>query len=514
MQISSLSRVSPSQWALVPLSAVAAVALVACGGGGSSDTRTGVTGTVAVGAQVVGASVTAKCVSGGTTAAVTTDANGDFSLNLVNVTAPCLIEASGGTVNGVPNTQKLHGYLDSAGRANVNPLTELALAKAAGQDPAEVFSGGLSRTVAGTIADGLSGAKTWVNAQVTALGITPPTADIIKGAFVVGDDTDKVLDHLGEATSSSEGKSLSDLVTAAANNSDVSAALGSKTVTLNFAAYNGSSPIDCSSAAFTVGTNAAKTVRVQDFRFYVSNVTLVRADGTEVKLQPAVGTNDAHNYTDATGTNSVSLIDLRQASTGLCASSSVNNPGITATVAAGVYTGVKLTVGVPFALNHLYAADPATPSALQTAVNAGMSWNWRGGRKFTKIELLNETDTKTTLLHLGSTGCVYQDNSAAVSATNPVVSCASPNRLPLSFSNFNASKQVVAVDVGALFAGVDVAAGNTCMSGPTDTQCTSIFGDQLKLTFDATGATTTGLGEVIAGQTQTVFKAITKQVAN
>jgi hypothetical protein len=69
--------------------------------------------------------VTAKCVSGAPVTG-TTAADGSFTLALsAGQTAPCLLQVSGGTP-----AIRLHGFAVEAGRANITPLTELAIANA------------------------------------------------------------------------------------------------------------------------------------------------------------------------------------------------------------------------------------------------------------------------------------------------------------------------------------------------------------------------------------------------
>lgn len=301
-------------------------------------------------------------------------------------------------------------------------------------------------------------------------------------------------------------------------------------VKLKFAAYNGTTPIDCTSS-LKLGTKA-RAVKMADFRFYISNVNLIRADGSKVALK-LKGTDD-YNYTD--GTNSVSLIDLEQDGAGLCAGgSATTNTVIEGTVPAGSYVGAEMTLGVPLALNHLNAADAATPRVLQTAVHPGMSWNWRGGRKFTNIEFDQDHAADATawesaaagkdgyvLLHLGSTGCVGDPANGT-----PVSSCKAPNRVPVALSSFDPTKQVIAFDAGALF-NYDIASlseGNSgCMSSPTDRACVKPF-DALALDFgkpvrDASGQVVldgkgypqidgAGTGQPLAGKVQAVLKVVT-----
>jgi uncharacterized repeat protein (TIGR04052 family) len=59
------------------------------------------------------------------------------------------------------------------------------------------------------------------------------------------------------------------------------------------------------------------------------------------------------------------------------------NTALRDTVAAGDYTGVAFKAGVPFEMNH---GDPTTaPSPLNLT---SMFWNWRGGYKFVRIDMV------------------------------------------------------------------------------------------------------------------------------
>ena len=287
-------------------------------------------------------------------------------------------------------------------------------------------------------------------------------------------------------------------------------------VSIKFAAYNGTEKIDCTSTT-KLGTKQ-RAVQIEDFRFYISNVSLIKADGTReaLKLKQA---ND-YNYTSNDGKNTVSLIDLEQKGVGECDGSAATNAVIEGTVPAGSYTGVEMTLGVPFELNHLNAADATTPRVLQNAVHPSMSWNWRGGRKFTNIQFdQNENvdpspwesaevkdgkaEEGSVRLHLGSTGCV--GNPAA---GTPISSCKAPNRVTVTLAGFNPASQVVAFDAGALF-NYDIASkaegAGGCMSGATDAGCAKPF-EALALDWKADGS---GTGVAVAGKTQKVLKAVT-----
>lgn len=122
--------------------------LTACGGGGGSNGASGLNGLAAVGAPIVGATVTAACADGNAypvaPATATSDANGAWSLRGVPDSAlPCAIKASGGTIGGsTTNTApELYSYATALGRVNITPLTNLIVAYAAAMDPASWYNG-------------------------------------------------------------------------------------------------------------------------------------------------------------------------------------------------------------------------------------------------------------------------------------------------------------------------------------------------------------------------------------
>ena len=248
---------------------------------------------------------------------------------------------------------------------------------------------------------------------------------------------------------------------------------------------------------------------MSDLRFYVSNVKLVKADGSTTAL--VLDANDNFNATK--GGDTVTLIDLED-KTGTCVGTTATNSTIKGTVPAGDYVGVKMTLGVPLAMNHTdHTADlSVTPAVINNAVHPGMAWSWAAGRKFTKIEVMDAglasepaQPTWTApvfMVHLGSTGCTLSQASSQDTADT----CARPNRVDyITFSQFDPATQQIALDVRALLAGNDAtkngggAAG--CMSGQTDPECPALF-TNLGLDND-TGKAKTGL-------TQTVFKVINK----
>lgn len=274
-----------------------------------------------------------------------------------------------------------------------------------------------------------------------------------------------------------------------------------RAITLDFAAYAGSTSVKCGTVVSGLGSGNTEA-QIKDFRFYVSNVKLVKADGSKVAL--TLGANDDWNLT--TGDNRLTLIDLEDG-TGACSNgTAATNAQIKGTVPAGSYVGVEMTMGVPFALNHSDYATATKPLDVQA-----MAWSWQAGRKHAKIEVTDPAGAtgswtaKTFNFHLGSTGCTGNP------ASGETVSCKAANRMDFGFASFNPATQKIAVDLKALLAGNDITrnqAGATgCMSGGTDPECQKVF-EALAIDWKADGS---GSGLPInGGGAQTLLKAIAK----
>jgi len=110
------------------LMAAALVTLSACGGGsgGGSVADTTVRGVAATGAAIANGQVTLKCRVGNT-AAVGTQADGSYSVDVSSVTLPCVarvdyVDASTG------KAQALHSLVQAVGTVNITPLTDMVVA--------------------------------------------------------------------------------------------------------------------------------------------------------------------------------------------------------------------------------------------------------------------------------------------------------------------------------------------------------------------------------------------------
>lgn len=242
-------------------------------------------------------------------------------------------------------------------------------------------------------------------------------------------------------------------------------ATGAPNTTLTFAAFVGAEPFACNKT-FDVGSPATSVAPI-DFRFYVSEVKLVRADGSE---EPLVLVPDGKWQLD-----DVALLDFEDG-TGACATD--GNPDTNVVVRgrapAGSYTGVRFVVGVPFAKNHQNQATAPSP------LNLGqMFWSWRGGYKFLKIDGQPQNDAGVRFnFHLGSVACNGGDPADGGSVTG----CDKPNRAPVSLTGTSpidfAQKRIV-VDWAAILAGSDVTTNGGgpggCMSFPNDPECPPLF---------------------------------------
>ncbi len=241
----------------------------------------------------------------------------------------------------------------------------------------------------------------------------------------------------------------------AANNASAVMAAATQAVTINFDVVNGATVIGttgCAANALTLGT-ANTSGSLKDLRFYVSNVALIDANG---KYAPVIMTENTNQ-----GSN-VALLDFEDGTNTCATGTAATYTAVTGKVAPGNYVGIALTVGVPPQLNHSNIAAATTPLPLQ---NSALNWSWQSGRKFTKIEFTANavapaTAGVTTMVHLGSTGCKANPANGDV-----INGCGSPNRMSMSFASFNAANQKIALDLGALFNGVDLTASKTWMSG-------------------------------------------------
>jgi len=250
-------------------------------------------------------------------------------------------------------------------------------------------------------------------------------------------------------------------------------------VTINFAAEIGGKSFSCADTYDDIGATDASVVGT-DYRMFVSAPALVRADGT---LQPIALEQD-----EKWQLGDLALLDFEDGTAGCDSSGNADtNTTLRGTVPDGDYEGLAFNVAVPFDQNH---GDPTLAAApLNTT---GMFWNWRGGYRFVRIDLVptdrTEDGPKGWFLHLGSTMC------AAESRTESPSACTNPNNMPVLFSDFDPATNTVVIDPAPVVAGADlrVNAPDTspgCMSFPGDPDCITVM-QHLGMPYDGIAAST------------------------
>ena len=226
----------------------------------------------------------------------------------------------------------------------------------------------------------------------------------------------------------------------------------------------------CGTTYDNVGVGQPGAYQITDWRFYVHDVEMVGTDGVRQAL--ALDQDSAWQY------QNVALLDLRRD----CGNGALpTNAAVVGTVANDRYTGICFKVGVPYALNHVN--DATAPSPLN---NSGMLWNWRGGRKFIRIDGMGapgDVDRATAFhIHLGSTECPGSDPNAPPSAA-----CGYPNIAEFCLDNFNADQDYIVMDIGTALEASNVAfntpdTASGCMSANSDPECIPIM-PRLNLDF-------------------------------
>jgi uncharacterized repeat protein (TIGR04052 family) len=229
-------------------------------------------------------------------------------------------------------------------------------------------------------------------------------------------------------------------------------------VEIAFEGRVGKDVFDCA-ATYTLGT-AQSQATITDYRLYVYDVKLHKADGTSVPVE--LDQDGLFQY------QNLALLDFEN-KTGACANGTAEtNMKIKGKAPEGTYDGVSFVVGVPFELNHGDAA--AAPSPLNLTA---MFWSWNDGYKFLRIDSKAMGAMKAFNMHLGSTGCVAD-------AMGKVTSCAQPNRPTVELSGFDPLAGKVVIDYAALVAGNDISTDTGgapgCMSGKDDPECAASMG--------------------------------------
>lgn len=254
-----------------------------------------------------------------------------------------------------------------------------------------------------------------------------------------------------------------------------------RSVSVAFEAVSGTTPIACGTTLTSLGT-ASTSAPVRDFRYYVHDVKLVKADGSTTPVTLDQNTHQLGNVAliDHTG-GKCDDIPAPSTTLGSTVTGKIPNDG-------AVYTGLEFTVGVPQSMNHRDRVAAAAPLNIQA-----LHWNWQGGYKHATLEvkpdggITRPTDpaySNTVFnIHLGSTGCTNN-------TTTGTGSCTKNNRPIISLTGFTLGTSKVRLDYAALVAGSklteDGGGPAGCMSGTTDPECDVLF-DKLGLDLSTGG---------------------------
>ncbi len=233
-------------------------------------------------------------------------------------------------------------------------------------------------------------------------------------------------------------------------------------IKLKFAATAAGAPVTCASKIDGVGTTKS-TISLIDFRFYVSRVRLLTAAGGEV---PVSLTQDGLWQLD-----DVALLDFEDGTGGCANGTPQTRDLVEGTAPAGTYTGLRFEVGLPFEKNHREPTLQPSPLNLSR-----LFWSWNSGYKFMRLDIKSTGQPRGWLVHLGSTACAPSSTPTTVPT-----SCANRNIVTVDLTNFSAERDVVEMDVAALFAQSNVDANTEktpigCMSGSADPECVGLFG--------------------------------------
>lgn len=207
-------------------------------------------------------------------------------------------------------------------------------------------------------------------------------------------------------------------------------------------------------APFTL--HGVEDVQLTDLRFFVSEVVLLAADGTEhpATIQPIAPFQNA----------AVALIDMEDGS-GRCVSGDADvHTTLQLWAPADIdFHGVAFSLGVPFAQNH---ADPMTaPAPLD---RTAMHWTWQAGYKFIRAGFFSSVGPWQ--LHVGSAGCE--------GTVGDVIACSTPNRARIVLNGALGTASTIFVNPTALLPAAAMnpeaprAVRDGCMADLGDEGCT------------------------------------------
>ena len=183
--------------------ASAATLLTACGGGDSSPRSSTLSGTAATGLPITNATVTVQCQAGPALTATTNATTGRWQVTLgSSAQLPCALQVSGGSL---PGGVQYHSLALAAGTVNITPWTDLVLANATQQAPANWYaSTQLASNLQALSQAALDAALARVNTQLGVNNALVDSRNPFTASFQADgtDKIDKVLDAIQTALTS------------------------------------------------------------------------------------------------------------------------------------------------------------------------------------------------------------------------------------------------------------------------------------------------------------------------
>ncbi|MBM3383243.1 MAG: metallo-mystery pair system four-Cys motif protein [Betaproteobacteria bacterium] len=270
-----------------------------------------------------------------------------------------------------------------------------------------------------------------------------------------------------------------------------SATTDKQLIEIPFRATVGDEDFDCNKN-YTLGTDNTQ-VQPKDFRYFVSDIRFIRADGSKETLEL--------EQDGKWQTGNVALLDYATTDANCAKSTSPDSETrkvVRGVIKRGEYTGIEFALGLDDKTNHLDSATAQPPLN-----NPGMWWSWKGGYKEVRLELTILSDgaakNKDYLVHHGATNC---------SGNSPeTYKCTHENNLTVTLSG-NPLASGVKFDIAKYFEGEKVQEELTqnlttrqlgvvsnpsirgCMAFVLDGDCEILFAN-LGLTFkDAVGGFT------------------------
>ena len=259
---------------------------------------------------------------------------------------------------------------------------------------------------------------------------------------------------------------------------------------LQFAATVNGAAVSCAQEIRGLGPAGQHSIGVGDLRFYVSNLQFKNSAG-----EPVVMTLDDNEFQLNHTSGSVALIDLTSNTEGSCKPSAIDssegtartNSTLRGTTRIDEVAAISFDIGVPQAvMKSVIAAN--TPESAPSPLNE-MYWNWASGYRhlvfnFVARDAMNNTGGG--YLHIGSRNCGPQGGRALTDRP----ACEFVNTPKFVAAKFNLNTDKVTLDLGAMLNGIDFVApiydpktfevigqgiGAQCHSGPTTTDCMSVF---------------------------------------